>query len=214
MIKKIFITMICAMLIFVLSSCGQSESKTEVVSESTKAAESIENQTKEVQATEESNAASDEESSSAADEESSVASDSSDENEDAALKLYLGETEVPVAWEDNQTVDELMADAKEGDIVVNMSMYGGWEQVGSLGKTYTRNDVQMTAQNGDITLYSGDQIVVFYGENSWAYTKLGKIDLPEDEITEMLSNGDITLTLKRCSIRLLHLKKPLPRRMP
>ena len=120
-----------------------------------------------------------------------------DSSEETAMKLYFNDTEIPVKWENNETVEALMTAVEDGEIVVDMSMYGGWEQVGSLGKSYPRNDTQMTTKNGDIVLYSGNQIVVFYGENSWAYTKLGEMDLSEDEVTELLSNGDITLTLKK-----------------
>ena len=74
-------------------------------------------------------------------------------------------------------------------------MYGGFEQVGPIGQSITRNDSQTTTSSGDIVLYSGDQIVIFYGSNSWSYTRLGKIDLSEDEMTELLSNGDVTITL-------------------
>ena len=120
-----------------------------------------------------------------------------DSSEEASMKLYFNDIEIPVTWENNETVEALMAAVEEDEIVVDMSMYGGWEQVGSLGKSYPRNDTQMTTKNGDIVLYSGNQIVVFYGENSWAYTKLGEMNLSEDEVTELLSNGDITLTLKK-----------------
>ena len=117
------------------------------------------------------------------------------QKEEKELKLYFNETEIPVTWENNATVDELTEEAAKGNITVSMSMYGGWEQVGSLGRSYTRSDRQITAVSGDIVLYSGNQIVVFYGSNSWAYTKLGKMNLPESEITDLLSNGDITLTI-------------------
>ena len=118
------------------------------------------------------------------------------QNEVKELKLYCNDTEIPVTWEYNNTVSELTEEAAKSDIIVSMSMYGGWEQVGSLGRSYTRNDSRMTAKNGDIVLYNGNQIVLFYGENSWSYTKLGKMDLSESEVTGLLSNGDITLTLK------------------
>lgn len=75
-------------------------------------------------------------------------------------------------------------------------MYGGFEQVGSIGQSIVRDDEQLTTSPGDIVLYSGDQIVVFYGSNSWSYTKLGHIDMSEGELTELLSNGDVTITLK------------------
>ena len=81
-------------------------------------------------------------------------------------------------------------------ITVEMSMYGGFEQVGPLGTSLPRNDVQITTQAGDIVLYSGNQIVVFYGSNSWAYTRLGNIDLPQQKMIDLLSNGDITITLE------------------
>ena len=90
---------------------------------------------------------------------------------------------------------ELMEEAGKGDIVVQMSMYSDNEQVGSLGKSYTKNDEQITTHSGDIVLYSGDKIVVFYGSNSWVYTRLGKMNIPEDDVTELLSNGDIILKI-------------------
>ena len=95
---------------------------------------------------------------------------SAGELEETDMKLYFNDTEIPVIWEDNQTVQELMEEAGKGDIVVQMSMYSNNEQVGSLEKSYTKNDEQITTHSGDIVLYSGDKIVVFYGSNSWAYT--------------------------------------------
>jgi len=77
-----------------------------------------------------------------------------------------------------------------------MSMYGGFEQVGSIGTSLPRNDVQTTTEAGDIVLYSGNQIVVFYGSNSWAYTRLGKVtDITKAEMTELLGKGDVTITI-------------------
>ena len=59
----------------------------------------------------------------------------------------------------------------------------------------TKNDEQITTYSGDIVLYSGDKIVVFYGSNTWAYTRLGKMNIPESGVTELLSNGNITLKI-------------------
>ena len=79
---------------------------------------------------------------------------------------------------------------------INMSMYGGFEQVGSIGTSLPRNDSQMTTSPGDIVLYSGNQIVIFYGSNSWAYTRLGKITgLDEKELEDTFGNGDVTISL-------------------
>lgn len=117
--------------------------------------------------------------------------------EETAMKLWINDTEVPVIWEENETVRALMEQVQEGDITVSMSMYGGNEQVGPLGRRYPRNDVQTTTENGDIVLYSGDQIVVFYGSNSWAYTRLGHIQLEAWEVTDLLANGNVTLRLNQ-----------------
>ena len=119
------------------------------------------------------------------------------EEEAVTMKLYINDTEVPVVWENNAAVEALAAEAETGDIVVKMSMYGGNEQFGPLGKSYPANNRQVTTSNGDIVLFNNDQIVVFYGSNTWSYTKLGKMALPEEEVTELLSNGDVTLRLTR-----------------
>ena len=119
------------------------------------------------------------------------------EEEAVTMKLYINDTEVPVVWENNAAVEALAAEAGKGDIVVNMSMYGGNEQFGPLGRDYPANNRRITTSNGDIVLFNDDQIVVFYGSNTWSYTKLGKMTMPEEEVTELLSNGDITLRLTK-----------------
>lgn len=111
------------------------------------------------------------------------------------LKLYIDGKEIPVKWQNNAPVNALTELAANG-LSVQMSMYGGFEQVGSLGKSLPRDDKQTTTDCGDIVLYSGNQIVIFYGSNSWAYTRLGRADLSKKEMTELLSNGNVTLTLK------------------
>ena len=112
------------------------------------------------------------------------------------LEMKIGDTPVAVAWEDNEAVAALKEYCRDQILTIPMSMYGGFEQVGSIGTSLPQNDVQTTTQSGDIVLYSGDQIVVFYGSNSWAYTRLGHItDKSQDELTALLSNGDVTVSL-------------------
>ena len=110
------------------------------------------------------------------------------------MVMKIGDTSVDVTWEDNDSIKELNKLAESG-LSISMSLYGGFEQVGSIGQSIARNDVQMTTQSGDIVLYSGNQLVVFYGSNSWSYTKLGKINLSHKELEELLGNGDVTITL-------------------
>lgn len=115
---------------------------------------------------------------------------------DGTIQLKVNDTPLTVQWEDNESVDALKELLKDAPRVIDMSMYGGFEQVGPLGTSLPRNDVQTTTSAGDIVLYSGSNIVIFYGSNAWAYTRLGKItDLSDRELRELLGRGDVTVTL-------------------
>lgn len=115
---------------------------------------------------------------------------------ESMLQMRIGDTPVNVEWEDNGSVEALKALCQESPLTIRMSMYGGFEQVGSIGQSLPRDDSRTTTQAGDIVLYSGDQIVVFYGTNSWAYTRLGHItDKSAKEMAELLGNGDVTITI-------------------
>ena len=112
------------------------------------------------------------------------------------MHLFIGNTEVSVAWEVNESVSALIDLVKAEPLIIDMSMYGGFEQVGSLRTSLPRNDKQTTTEAGDIVLYSGNQIVVFYGSNSWSYTRLGRItDKTAAEMADLLSNGNVTMTI-------------------
>ena len=112
------------------------------------------------------------------------------------LSMKIGDTDVQVDWEQNESVEALKALCEEEPLTIRMSMYGGFEQVGSIGTKLPRNDKQTTTMAGDIVLYSGNQMVVFYGSNSWAYTRLGHItEKRADEMTELLGNGDTSITV-------------------
>ena len=111
------------------------------------------------------------------------------------MKLRIDNTEIPVSWENNDSVSELRSLVEGEPITIQMSMYSDFEQVGPIGQSITSDNRQMTAKAGDIVLYSGDQIVIFYGSNSWDYTMLGHVDMTKDELTELLSNGDVKMTI-------------------
>lgn len=114
-------------------------------------------------------------------------------------EIAVNGKKITVEWEDNESVKALAELAGKDGITVDMSMYGGFEQVGSLGKSIKRNDKQTTTSPGDIVLYSGNSIVVFYGSNSWSYTRLGKITgMTDSELAELLGNGNVTLTITAC----------------
>ena len=112
------------------------------------------------------------------------------------LKFFINDEEIQVIWEENESVEALKNLAEDKPIIIDMSMYGDFEQVGSIGQSIPRNDKQMTTSAGDIVLYSGNQLVVFYGSNSWAYTKLGHIEnTSAEEMKKMLGSGDVNVTI-------------------
>ena len=119
-----------------------------------------------------------------------------DESEaEPVMQMKINDTPVAVAWEDNESVAALQELAQSG-LRIEMNMYGGFEQVGSIGRRLPSGDVQTSTSPGDIVLYSGNQLVVFYGSNSWAYTRLGHItDKTPEEMRELLGNGGVSVAL-------------------
>jgi len=112
------------------------------------------------------------------------------------ISLSIAGQPLTVEWADNASVDALRELLQAGPLSVQLSQYGGFEQVGALGTSLPRNDVQTTTEPGDIVLYSGNQIVMFYGSNSWAYTRLGKIaGMSGEDLTALLGVGGVTATL-------------------
>ena len=113
------------------------------------------------------------------------------------MTLKINDTQVTVAWENNGSVDALKAMAEKGPVKVQMSRYGGFEQVGSLGQRLPSSDKQTTTQPGDIVLYNSSNVVIFYGSNSWSYTRLGHVtDKNKAELTELLGSKDVVLSIE------------------
>ena len=122
----------------------------------------------------------------------------SDKVDHQKVTLFLIDgTAVPVRWEENETVHELHTAAQNGTITVRSTRYGGFEQVGSLPRRFSRNDVQTTTRPGDIVLYAGNQLVAFFGFNAWSYTRLGHIEsLAPDELAALLDRPTVTIEIK------------------
>lgn len=118
------------------------------------------------------------------------------EEKQEEISMTINNTPVQVEWENNEAVAALKESVKAKPLTIHMSMYGGFEQVGSLGMSLPRNDTRITTSPGDVILYSGNQMVVFYGSNTWAYTRLGHItNQTQQELKQLLSNGNVTITL-------------------
>ena len=127
-----------------------------------------------------------------------IVNDVKENNDLNTIKIEVNNKELVVELEDNQATKELIQKLDSGNVIVNAQEYGGFEKVGSLGFSLTRDDKQIQTEAGDIVLYQGNQISLFYNSNSWSYTKLGKVtNMTVNELKEVLGNGDVTLTLKK-----------------
>ena len=110
--------------------------------------------------------------------------------------LKVGGNTMTATLTDNEATRELTKLLEHGDITIRMSDYGGFEKVGALPQSLPTSNTQITTVPGDIMLYQGNQMVIFYGSNSWSYTRLGKIDeATASNIKQFLGNSDVTLTL-------------------
>ena len=114
------------------------------------------------------------------------------------IKITVSGKTLPVKIEDNEATKALVAVLSEASITYEAHDYGGFEKVGSLGLTLPANNSQITTQPGDVILYNSDQIVQFYGSNTWSYTRIGKMQYESlDELKSFLKagEGNISVTL-------------------
>ena len=107
------------------------------------------------------------------------------------MNVQIGDYNFTATLENNAAVEELLDMMKEGPVTIQMDDYSGFEKVGPLGRSLTTSNSQTTTSAGDIVLYNGNNIVMFYGSNSWSYTRIGKIDDLSDW-EKALGSGSIT----------------------
>ncbi len=116
------------------------------------------------------------------------------------IKITVSGKSLPVKIVDNEATKALVAALREASISYEADDYGGFEKVGPLGRSLPTGNAQITTQPGDVILYSGNQIVLFYGSNSWSYTRIGKMEYGTlDELKSFLKAGEgkikVTLSL-------------------
>ena len=170
--------------VLLLAGCGQTsgsgnepEYEIEVQTEETDAETEIETETEEE----------------AADTSSSDETDNEEGIGVMTMNVQVGDVSFTAALEENDAVSALIEMMEEGPVTLEMDDYSGFEKVGPLGTSLPASNSQTTTQAGDIVLYQGNQIVMFYGSNSWSYTRIGHItDLTGWE--EALGSGSVTVT--------------------
>lgn len=119
-------------------------------------------------------------------------------NETMTTKMYItidGRTEAATLV-NNSATQALVAKLQEAPVTVTLNSSGGFEIWGALGFSLPTSNVQINAQPGDVILYSGSNICMFYGTNSWSYTRLGKIDgLSQSELRTFLKAGESNISV-------------------
>ena len=117
---------------------------------------------------------------------------------DMKINITIDGKTLPVNLVENEATKTLVAALSEAPITYEADDYGGFEKVGALGRSLPTSNQQITTVAGDVILYSGNQMVLFYGSNSWSYTRLGRIEYSTmDELKSFLKagKGRISVTL-------------------
>ncbi len=113
--------------------------------------------------------------------------------------LTVNNKELDIELEDNSTVNQLIEILKQKELIIKAYDYGNFEKVGNLGYDLITNDEEVQTEYGDIVLYQGNKISLFYNSNNWSYTKLGHIkNIDKEQLINLLGDSDVILkfTLK------------------
>lgn len=127
-------------------------------------------------------------------------SEEEEQGESMLMYLIINGQRQAVTLAENPAVTALIQKLREGDLTLLVNDYGGFEKVGSLGFSLPRSDERLVTRAGDVILYQGTQLVLFYGSNTWSYTRLGRIEgLSQRELQAFLGAGQgqvqVTLSL-------------------
>ena len=114
---------------------------------------------------------------------------------DNMINIQIGDNTLVMKPADNSSAEAFIELIKDTPLTVAMQDYANFEKVGDIGTSLPRNDEDITTVPGDVILYQGKAVVIYYDQNSWNFTRLGRIqNLNQDELKQILSNGNITAT--------------------
>ena len=118
-----------------------------------------------------------------------------EERASVKIQITVGDEALFATPEDNSSAEAFLALLQEQPITVQMSDYAGMEKVGPLGTNLPKNDTQISVGAGDVILYQGNQITIYYGTNSWNFTKLAVIEgATKESLLGVLGSGDVEVT--------------------
>ena len=183
--KRIAISLLCIILVFAMAGCSNASMDT--------------TPTPSIDTEQEASAASNDSSNQISEADAEEMNDEkiNDEEMDSdKIILTVGSHTLTATLVDNSSAAVLREHLEEEILTVNLSDYGGFEKVGAIGIDLPSNNQQTTTSAGDFVPYAGNSLVIFYGSNSWSYTRLGKIDdVTATELRRLLRTGDVTDTL-------------------
>ena len=118
------------------------------------------------------------------------------DNPGCSLIIEVNGTQLSASLEHNEAAQELIRKLRDGQIELQLSEYGNFEKVGPLPWPLPAEDETITTKPGDILLYEGDQLTIYYSGNTWSFTRLAHIPgITEKELRQVLGEGDVTVTL-------------------
>lgn len=121
--------------------------------------------------------------------------ENNENKEENIMKITAGDTVFTAELADNSSAEALKTLLAEGPLTIEMSDYASMEKVGPIGQDLPRNDEQISTDAGDIILYQGNSLVIYYGTNSWNFTRIGKINgVTKQELLDVFGDGDVTVT--------------------
>ena len=110
--------------------------------------------------------------------------------------IIVNNVDLEVLMEDNSSAKAFIEKLKNGDITIEAEDYGNFEKVGNLGFSLPTNDKMIKTEPGDLILYQGDKITLYYDTNTWSFTKLGHINKTKAELKNILGDGSVSMTFK------------------
>ncbi len=110
------------------------------------------------------------------------------------MHITIGDQTLSATLEDNSSAHALAELLQEGPLTIDMHDYGNMEKVGPIGQDLPRNDAQTTTRPGDVILYLGNQLTIYYDTNSWSFTRVARIDgATKEGLLDILGTDDVTV---------------------
>ncbi|WP_407456130.1 cyclophilin-like fold protein [Fibrobacter sp.] len=111
------------------------------------------------------------------------------------LKIHVNDTTFTATLEENSSAKAFVEFLAQGDLTLDMHDYGSFEKVADLPRSFPRNDKQIDTDAGDIILYQGNSITIYYDKNSWNFTRLARIDnVNKKRLQQILGKGNVKAT--------------------